>query len=307
MKRILPIVLLLMFFVGFFVACAFRFQHLIYEQNYSSKMIATLVFLAIGSGICLLFSFRSLGLFRIHVVLTGMYGAMTGITVFFALFGIEDMLSDRRLYSESSPTEFSVLRGHCGTYVGRALIKFYHRSWEQDLQSKLTDFEISNQCRNRHFEQIVDRKVHWCKEASEPECMMKWMKAFAEHGYWNVDTRKMFLNQMNRLWSRQEKIPDGLLAEYAINDQELEAASPTLLKQAGIEDQYSDEFAYWRQKEELENLIIGKTVIDQVSRVIHSVPPPRLIELEKTIGFRYEKINEMRKDLEEMKKKFDPS
>ena len=301
MRKIAGISLVFLFIAGFFAASVFRFEHFILEGNHSRTILGPLVLLSLFSGIALFAGLKALHLIQQQLWTIAMYGAVTGLLVFNLLFGVEDVLSARGLYHHPVSAQFNSLRGHCGVYSGRALIQFYLKSLNPSVKNSISDFEISTRCLISHYQEVEKLRALDCDPSETPaQCHFRWMKVFAEKGYWSEGVRRLFLEQMKNL-SKDNLITDESLVEYVVQDQDLLSANPPLLKQVGLEDDLTDLSIFLRQSEEYDNLVISKSIADDVSHLLHDQPPESFKALSANIKIQAEKLPDLEKDLAELR------
>jgi hypothetical protein len=307
-----------LFFIGFFAAFTLRFVRVIFPSNQALSATLPLMLIAAVSGVALAWGLASLGLFPKAAGKKIVYGSVLGMVFFLVFFGVEDFLSEKKLYSEVKPQSFSEVKGHCGVYIGRALIQNYRWNWNSSLPAIMTDFETSNRCRIHHFVELVKRNQIDCRpEEDQVQCLVRWMPVFAERGYWNADIRRMFLNEMDRVYKESKapgsavKVGNESYVEYALKDYELDAARPSLLKQAGLEEEFSNGYLYYRQLDDLQNIILTKEIFQAVADTLpketagteESPPVLKFRDAMKEVSFKIEKIPELQKDLDELIKK----
>jgi len=293
------------FFVGFFAAETLRFDRFIYREDHSFGLVALLILIAAVSGAALAIGLAALDLFPKTTWKKITYGSGLGIVFFFVIFGAEDLMSYERLYSDPNPASFSEVKGHCGIYAGRALLEVMHWDWNPSLRSILDDFKITNRCRIQHFLRLSKEKQLGCGPAEDPvRCRVRWMEIFAQRGYWNAETRRMFLNEMRSFG----QVPADSMIAYALKDYELDTARPGILKQAGLDEQLTDPYLYYKQAEELENVNLTKEVFDSVASMLSSGSDedPMVLKFrdaQREVALKVGKIPEMQKDLDELKQR----
>jgi hypothetical protein len=308
------------FFIGLVVAAVLRFQQVVAIAGGSQSTTFVVAFIAIVCGVLLGYGLALLDLFARATWKKFVYGSVLGLIVFFGFFAIEDAISQRKLYSEPQAASFAEVSGHCGVYIGRAIVKAYHWTVNPSLDGILNDFEMGNRCRINHFLRLAKRDQLLCKPNEDPiQCRVRWMPAFAEHGYWNGGVRQMFLDEIDRVYRESQspgstlKInPESMIA-YGLKDYELDSARPSVVKQAGLEEEFTDEYLYYKQADDLQNTILTRDVFDLVSRATHhdsgslkeSPQVEKFKEAQKDVSFKTEKIKELESDLAALKKKID--
>jgi hypothetical protein len=280
MNRLLTIFCFFFFFFGFFISELLRFYFLVYQKNSTFSIQVLLLGIAALSGCVLLHSFSRLRLINISRARQLGYGALIGIVSFYVLFACEDFLSEKRLYRESGFPEFSQVTGHCGVYAGRVMIHAYDQNAEPILPHHLKDYQMSNRCRANHLAELQKRHFAACAPNLDAvQCQIVWMSIFAEKGFWNVDSRRHFferileLSDENKQANFSPKIKDTSWMEYAIKDYELASGNSTEMKQAGIEEQFSDEYLYYKQQEDSENLQLTQKIFAKVSELVSRLDP----------------------------------
>ena len=307
-----------LFFVGFFSASVWRFCHVVYPARHQAIENLPLLAIAIFSGIALAQGLSLLNLFATQAWKKFVYGGVMGVVLFFALFATEDLLSNKKLYTHPNSQSFSQIKGHCGVYTGRALQKIYRFSWDPGLASLLADFDVSNQCRIHRFMELSKRGQLDCRTGEDPvQCLTRWMPVFAERGYWNGDAREMFYQQVQDRYQTSKiqgdgaKISNDSLIEYALKDYELEMARPSILKQAGLEEEFSDDYMVAKQSDDLENVVLTKKIFEAITAIAQNeisgaLERPLISKYKETlkeVNFKTEKIPELEKDLNELKKR----
>lgn len=263
-----------LFITGFFLDEALRFTWWIYNANHSAGVILILASVAAFSGVVLFAALHHLGLFVRSAAKLALLGAVSGPLIFGSLFYLEDIYSDKMLNVAATPQSFSELRGHCGKCIGRAILKYYYLEWTPTVQNSLKDFQMANNCRNSHFIALEKAKGLSCQAGEdEIQCRLKWMDGFAKNGFWNPSARKLFFKQVFHIWdnpnttegSAQVKVES--LLNFLIKDHELEENAQPIWRQAGILEQFSDEFHYEKAREEVENLMITKVVLEEAAKI----------------------------------------
>ena len=300
------------FFGGFLVASTYRFSTYISEHNHSFRVIALLIFLSCLGGFALAFALATLRLFPKTLWKKFVYGAVAGVTIYFSLFGLEDILSQKLLFDRFNEESFSDMNGHCGVYSGRSLShSFFH--WSRSVPHLLRDYAQSDQCRAEHFLE-ASKRLQVCKSSEdEVQCRVRFMNLFSQKGYWSVSERKMFLEEIKRIHLQDagNKIPNSSWGEYWLKDQELNTARSSVLSQIGIEEQFNDEYIYLKQSEEYQELLVTQQVLAEVNQIVpkdvgNESPDfwQHFHEAVKQANFQIEKLSETEKDLQELRKKF---
>lgn len=289
---------------SFYIALTFRFRFFIFEQNESFQSYVIIFLFTLLSGFFLGLSFKILSPLKEHlrVFLEGLGLALSLILI---VSSTESILSGHFYQEHTRPEEFSKLTGHCGIYAGRSIFKILHQQEDTPREGAYQEFRLDDQCRIFHFAYLMKHKVKLCEENEDPvECQVRWMGSFAEHGYWNQQTRKFFFDQVMKEWANSKK-EDGMV-QYVLKDQELEAAKQSILKQAGIDETMNDRFLLIQDKEDLGNLILSRDIFNQVSTVVidtDTSPPPYLFKFRDAMANfqpKLARIPELEKDIQQM-------
>ena len=301
----------LLFFLGFFVASTYRFVALISQPEHSPLSILVLVGIAFGAGIFLAFALSKLSLFPNELWKKLVYGGISGIAVYFALFGLEDVMSQKKLYGSFNEQSFADLKGHCGVYSGRAITHSYLQ-FVKSIPHLLEDYRTGDRCRMNHFQE-AKKRAQLCKTGEDDvQCRLRYMGIFSEKGYWNVSVRKMFLDEMMNLSSDEggKKVSNVAWAEYLLKDQELISARSSLIRQMGLEEGMSEEFLYMKEAEEYQDLMETKKIIESVTKALPEDAEFEPMDLRNHFAeavqqgkVQLKRIEEVEHDLQDLKKK----
>jgi hypothetical protein len=319
----------LIFLVGFLFAASFRFQHVVYEEVRTDRIFAVLIAVSAISGISLGWFLKRLKLFPASGFRTSVLGAALGYILFFGLFSFEDRLSEKRLHALHQPSDFGYLRGHCGVYLARAMDRVYDSILDPSVRNQMKEVTIANHCRIHHLK-LLDRsnQLGCDPEKDQVQCLLRWMDGFSEHGFWDVTLRRFFFSRVAEIYLSETPLdkpakgtlaptlsPDGKFPitsknsylEYALRDHELELARPSFLEQAGLKEEFTDQYEQLRTQEELENAIATRDIINFVEKAVRPInenESPTLrkfAELTREIKAQAEKIPELKRDLEGIK------
>lgn len=258
------------------------------------------------AGVALGFSFHFL---KVKAHSAASYVAIGLVSVFIAfaaVSAVEDEMSDARFFQRTKPAYFGILDDHCGVYAGRTLLKIFHLNMLNPQMGLIREFEMNSTCRLRHFAFLEHQNPGVCEIGEDAiACRTRWMGIFSEHGIWNYQSRKFFLTEVLKLWPAS-KIEENLVA-FVARDQDLESGRQSLLRQAGIEEEFADHFLIFQQWDSLENLRLTQKVFAQVSPLLVEVkknPPPYLLKFKdmlEEVMPKLEKIPELEKDLAGLK------
>lgn len=233
-------------------------------------VILVLLILASLSGISLATGLSELSLFSDQKWKLGAYGATIGLMIFFALFSAEDILSHKRAFAETTPPDFSRMGGHCGVYLGRALVHFYRMDWDPTIENVMHEYATESECRQRHFLEIQKLESAQCHGlADQVGCSIHFMQQFAKNGFWNVSDRKMFFNSIRQFWAEKHlpgseaKIDPAIWEQYLITDHQLESSRTGILGMLGMRENLSPRYIYLKDQEDLEHLITTRTIVEE--------------------------------------------
>ena len=162
-------------------------------------------------------------------------GAALGFT--FVSFGVvttlESNLSQKKLTDGASMENFNDLRDHCGVYAGRAVIRIFDALLMSPDYAALREYQIGCSCRLHHFRLLEKNQAVGCKgDETQIQCRVRWMGAFAANGYWNLEARDYFFQNIMKLW--EETHQDESLVSYVLKDQELQISALNDFQQAGL-------------------------------------------------------------------------
>jgi len=319
MAPVIAFLYFLVYILAFFVAEVVRFRYWIFQGDHAPGMLFVFLVLAMISGYCVLAAFKKLELLKLTTDKQVFYGTIFGVASFLVFFIFEDVISENRLMQSSDPKVFSEIRGHCGAYAGRAILKYYYVDVDPTPAHLILDYEMSDHCRLAHFADLKKNNVVLCdKKEDEVQCQVRWMDIFAEKGFWNAADRKVFLDEVlsikSRVRSDQLRIQEDSWYNYALKDHDLVGAHSGTLKQAGIDEQFSDEYNFYKYKDELDDLKMTEEIFTAIRGMKTEDTPlsPGLVkfqDLDQEVRFDIEKIPELEKQIGDIKKRlnYNPS
>lgn len=307
MNPIKSIFAFLTFLAIFCSALALRYHSMTFQKSLDSAESWPLYTVLLLSGIALGFSFHFL---KVKAHSTFMYvaaGIGCALLVFTAVSAAEDEMSDSRFLMHTKPSFFGVLDDHCGVYAGRTLLKIFHLSALDTQIGMIKEFELNSTCRLRHFSYLAHQNPGVCNVGEDAiACRIRWMGAFSDHGIWNYQSRKFFFNEVMNAWPNSKN--EESLVAYVAKNQDLESGRQSLLKQAGVEEEFSDHFLILQQRDLLDNLRLTQKIFAEVTPKLTEVknnPPPYLLKFKdmlEEVMPKLEKIPELEKDLAGLKK-----
>ncbi len=300
-----PFKSLFSFFIFLVLFCAgltLRFERLIFQKGQNPNSYWLMYGVVLVAGLALGSSFHWLKV-RAH---KGVNYVIAGVALTFLAFAgvtaAEDEMSEARFLQRTKPEYFSILSDHCGVYAGRTVLKVIHLEFSQPQMGIIREFEVNNTCRLRHFAFLNEQNPGVCSpEQDKIECRIKWMTQFSEHGMWNYVTRRFFFAEILKYWPNSKK--EEALVNYVTKDQELESGRTSLVRQAGIEEEFAEHFMLFHLKDELENLKMTQKVLSGVAPLLKDVkvsPPPYLLkfkDMTSDIEPKLAKIPEMEKEI----------
>jgi hypothetical protein len=242
-------------------------------------------------------------------------GVLTGVVLFSGVFFAEHVMSTIQLSrAMRDPESFAVVSGHCGVYSGRGLIRWYQLSWKPVIENKMAAFLFSNQCRIDHFLDLRKRAQLPCAQDEDAlSCLNRWMTTFSKRGFWNYPTRKMFYAEaQSGVINGQDAEVDKKWIKYALQDYELEQSHPTLIQQAGVEEDFNDIHHFFKVRDEHQNLVLTKEIFEHAAQAIKDDKTPeaqRFKEVRKEVNLKLEKLPELEEDLKNAQAKvsYNPS
>jgi len=297
----------LAFLICFLGALTARFYHAVYLDRESSSYFFMLVILLILSSIFMGMTARNLSVRKRNHRWAAFLGFTLVAPLFLGISKFETVMSQNLLSSQSDPSYFPDINGHCGVYAGRALIRAFDLNFKSPAEVAFKNFEMGMRCRLRHFVFLEKEKKLGCKDGErEIECRIRWMQSFSEKGYWNFQTRKFFFENVREQWELNRKDED--LVNYALKDQELEMSRQGILKQVGLDEGVSVQPMLISQRDELSHLELTIKIFDQVAEAVHDfkgVPSPELLkfrDLNQELQQKRTKVSEIKQNIQQLEK-----
>lgn len=304
MRRLTTIFCLAIFVASFLIASVDYFNDVAYPPDARFAAILKITALAAIAGIALSEFFAQLNIIQIkQFFLRAPLGILIGVVLFWGIFFSEHVMSTIRLKRAiRDPDVFAVVRGHCGVYSGRGLVRWYKESLGSDLNKQLASFNFSNQCRIDHFLDLRRTNQINCMTDEDPmACLSRWMLTFSKRGYWNLPTRKMFFEE-----AKANADGDKKWISFALRDYELELSHPNMIQQAGIQEDFNDLHHYHKLKEEYDNLLLTKEIFAHVEKRVkddRSAEVQKFKETRKEVNLKLERIPELEVDIRNTKEK----
>ena len=318
MNTLLSLVYFIAFSALLLLSEYFRFNHFIQNNPHPVFFLMLLLFSSFCLGVLIHSILYRLRLISASIPKKIIYGGGLGIVFFSSFFWFEQQRSFQFLNKQEDKIAFSDLKGHCGLFIGRGLLRFYRLDWETGLENHLREYRLNDLCRNKHFIAVEKKNALGC--ASEQDgirCRLEWMDVFANKGFWNANVRLLFLDQVMKVWfkeSTQNQEDAGLaLFEYLLKDKQITEKSPDILNQMNIEEQFSDEYLYEKQKEERDELLVTQEIYSKIKEIIVSREQSSKTKdlfssepyssLENAIKLEIERLPELDKNIEILGKK----
>ena len=227
LSRIVPFVCA--FWILLLAALAVRFE----GSTGAPVFVSLIIFASLSLGVAL----RIYG-FKNNPVLVPV-AVLLGPGLFAGISAVEDHLSALRLDRVGSISSFGGLSDHCGVHSGRAVIRLFDALFMSREFAALREYRIGTACRLQHFIRLEKADRLGCAVEEGPiRCRTRWMLAFSEHGFWNLEAREHFFESVMEAW--RERHDDEALVGFALEDQRLQMSLLGEYRQAGIGSPGSD-------------------------------------------------------------------
>jgi hypothetical protein len=301
MRRLLSAVCFLGIVILFLLSSSTNYQSVALGEPWNTR---TWLELGLASGIAgiLLAEFLSVNGFRIADSrwIRFIVGLPMGWVFFFVLLSGEKVMSDIQLNRATKKQDlFALVDGHCGTYAGLGLRRWYALQWKGTLRDRVETYLARNACRMKHFTQMRKSKsIHCAPDDTEAQCLAFWMQTFAKRGQWISSNRRYFFDEFKKVAiPAQEADPEKKWITYALLDHDLEMGRPNLIQQAAGLEEFTDTYQYYKSADELDHLRVGKQIFEHVSAIVKAEDKNpesvRFRDIFREAQLKFEKIPEL--------------
>jgi hypothetical protein len=223
----------LFFLLLFFYSAALRFESEIAPLDLpGTSFPSPFLFLTLAA-LALMICLRAV--FRISMVYLGGISFLVTIGLFIGGLNFEEKVLRSQWRVNSSEQVFAKVSGHCSPKVGRAMLRFFNRSFRSKKDADQRELKIDSECRLRHFRFVSDQASGPClARESASKCALRWAGVFGQARVWDHSTREYFFQWMLDSWQKDHD-PESMVS-FVLRDQELVNLAP----EAGQEKKHDE-------------------------------------------------------------------